>query len=189
MKLQAQGMMPFMVGDPEGFIDITPVDVVSEAIVHALFGPDEGKTISATSGVGAPRFAEFLTAQTHALNRARHSAGLARNSEPPIIDYESYCRRQRPMLKTVMSRHQQTMLRSVEFFIPYLCVPGPIPRPDSDPWFASPPHETYLGKGMAYWCERHKSLIAGKGYVGSDAVSQTGKTPDPAVMQLLPTVA
>jgi long-chain acyl-CoA synthetase len=66
----ARGLFPTVPADPEGHVDIVPVDIVADSLLELLRGPLRSGTFHVASGDGAPTGAAFATMAANAFDAA-----------------------------------------------------------------------------------------------------------------------
>lgn len=161
MKAYARGLLPFVAGNPNSYVDIVPVDLVAEAVVECLLSDAlVGETVWVASGQQAPGLERLILAIAEGVDAVRATVGLPPSTLPPIVPWETYLRLYRPLMESELRSHQQMLLEQLDVFLPYLALPAPLEAPANHIWIQAPDSETYLRAVTEFWCRSHPELIS-----------------------------
>lgn len=149
----AGGLVPFLVGDPRGHIDLVAIDTVVDAILKAvarqyrddsvvrvLAHPD-GLTLSQTVDIAVEE-----------INRFRAQHGVDPVEAPALISCRSYRQLYLPFMRARMGLVQRKMLEIGEQFHPYLSMQTGFATAPFEEVEHSPPTAGYYSNCIRYWC-------------------------------------
>lgn len=151
----AASSVPAIVANPDGYLDVVPVDDLASVIVGALGGPGGGEVLTVACGRAGPRVRTAIEVICKALNEWRGSRGVAALDVPPFLDPESWTRFFRPFSRDVLSRRQRLTLDHLDQFLPYLQLTEPFV-----PTHQVVDAEQAMPPSVRYWAEMHPRLAS-----------------------------
>jgi len=151
------GTIPAVVGSPEAYLDVVPVDAVAGVIADRVLeaGAGGGDVLTVAAGAAAPRVQEGLEAMVGALNRWREERSLPAIEQPPLVAPERWERFFLPFARTHLSPRQMRILDLLANFAPYLQIDEPL-RP-TDPVADA---AAAIAPAVRYWADTHPRLAA-----------------------------
>ncbi|HEX8742798.1 MAG TPA: SDR family oxidoreductase [Thermoleophilaceae bacterium] len=147
--------VPAVVGIPDGYFDVVPVDDVAAVVVAALDGSGAGEVLTPACGEAAPRVATAVELMCGALNEWREEQGVAPVDVPPFLAPESWRRFYRPFSDDVLSRRQLLTLDHLDNFLPYLELTEPF-----EPTHPVTNAEEAIAPSVRYWAEWNPRLAS-----------------------------
>jgi len=151
------GTIPAVVGTPDAFLDVVPVDAVAEVIVELALEEDAAGdgVVTVAAGAGAPRVQEGLRSMVTALNHWRSERSLPAIASPPVLAPERWERFFLPFARTHLSPRQLRILELLANFAPYLQITEPL-----QPTHPVPEAAAAIEPAVRYWAETHPRLAA-----------------------------
>ncbi|MEU1408313.1 SDR family oxidoreductase [Streptomyces sp. NPDC005728] len=121
------GVAAAVVGSPDGYAEIAPVDEVADAIVAAALGtpPDGPRTEIIAAGPGALRMTDLVDVIFEAVNRFRAENGVAPLAVAPMISTDSWNRFFLPLARQWLTPVQNETLRLLSMFQSYTSMTDP----------------------------------------------------------------
>ncbi|MFC4467423.1 SDR family oxidoreductase [Streptomyces xiangluensis] len=121
------GLAPALVGDPDGFIEISPVDQVAEVIVAAALGaPPAGQVVETiAAGEGCLRVSDMVAVITRTINEWRDERGIAPIPLAPVIPAVHWHGFFLPLSTPHLSDVQQRAVELLSMFESYTSIPAP----------------------------------------------------------------
>ncbi len=119
------GLAPAVVGDPDGFVEVAPVDEVAAAIVTCCLRPGRGRTEVVAAGGCCLSLRTYLLAFLDEVNDWRAGRGCDPVAFPPIIDTERWNRLHLPLVRKHLSPMQQRAVSLLEQFEAYTAMRAP----------------------------------------------------------------
>ncbi|MFF4543399.1 SDR family oxidoreductase [Streptomyces sp. NPDC001435] len=121
------GLAPALVGDPDGFIEISPVDQVAEVIVAAALGePPATPTVETiAAGEGCLRVSDMVAVITGTINDWRAERGIAPIPLAPVIPAAHWHGFYLPLMAPHLSDVQQRAVDLLSMFESYTSIPAP----------------------------------------------------------------
>ncbi|MBQ1026029.1 SDR family oxidoreductase [Micromonospora sp. C95] len=151
------GLAAVVVGDPEGYAEIAPVDQVADVIVEAALGtaPAHPVVEVVAGGEHSMRLATLVEVTCRELNawRARH--GAAPIAQPPLISRHRWHRFFLPLADQYLSPIQRSAVDLLGMFESYTSMRRPFTptRPVEDPL-------DVLVSSVRYWADAKPRLAA-----------------------------
>ncbi|MER6329612.1 SDR family oxidoreductase [Streptomyces sp. NPDC001034] len=131
------GLAAVVVGDPEGFAEISPVDEVADAVAGAALGapPRAPRTEIVAAGTRALRLSALIDVTCTALNAFRAAHGAPPIAHPPIIPPDTWTRFFLPLADRWLSPFQAEAVKLLAMFQSYTGMAAPFTptRPVRDP--------------------------------------------------------
>jgi nucleoside-diphosphate-sugar epimerase len=123
------GMLAAVVGDPDTYLDVVPVDEVCDAIMAAAVGPRpaETSTVYVSGGAGSPTLGDVFDISIATLNEWRARRGIGPLEQPPYLEPERWNRFLLPFARQYMSARQLRVVTLLEEFQRYMCTAEPLP--------------------------------------------------------------
>ncbi|MEV6960353.1 SDR family oxidoreductase [Streptomyces sp. NPDC051207] len=121
------GLAPALVGDPNGFIELAPVDQVAEVIVAAALGTPPAATAVETiaAGDGCLRVSDMVAVITRTINEWRAERGIAPIPLAPVIPAAHWHGFFLPLSTPHLSDVQQRAVELLSMFESYTSIPAP----------------------------------------------------------------
>ncbi|MFF9479510.1 SDR family oxidoreductase [Streptomyces sp. NPDC014733] len=131
------GLAAVVVGDPDGYAEISPLDEVADAIVAAALGPapDAPRTETLAAGAAALRLSDLVGISCATVNEVRTAHGAVPIAVPPTVSTDSWNRFFLPMARQWLSPVQQQAVDLLAMFQSYTSMTEPFSptRPVRDP--------------------------------------------------------
>ncbi|MGW1836070.1 SDR family oxidoreductase [Streptomyces sp. NPDC002067] len=131
------GLAAVVVGDPDGYAEISPLDEVADAIVAAALGPAPAapRTETLAAGPAALRLGSLVRIACDTVNAFRAAHGVAPVAVPPTVPTESWNRFFLPLARQWLSPVQQQAVDLLAMFQSYTSMAEPFTptRPVRDP--------------------------------------------------------
>ncbi len=163
LKAYARGLLPIVVGYPNALVDIVPIDVVVEAVLHATFGnAGKSKVVYAISGDQAPTVSEVVSRSISAVNQLRAANGLDSIQVVPCVPPERFARLFRPLIDDTLSAQEKRVLKLLSAFEPYFAVLEPMSPSDGSLVLTGPRFDDYFDKCLQFWCSKNENIVLGK---------------------------
>jgi nucleoside-diphosphate-sugar epimerase len=147
------GLAPLMVGQPDGYLELIPVDDVAAEIVKACLGarPDVSRVVILGRGNLAMSVATTMSVGCEAINnwRTRHDATSL--SLPPMITPDRWERFLLPFARSHLSARQLDVIEALSSFVPYLSIAAAL-RPTIVIEDVAAP----LRRSVYFWAERNR---------------------------------
>ncbi len=141
------GMAPVIVGDPAGYAEIAPVDLVARAVVAAAMSPDGHDPIEiVAAGDRCLRLGEVVEVIFGTVNAWRAGEGLPAVHPPPKIALDTWHRFFLPLARTHLSEVQLEAVQLMGMFEAYTSMARPF-RPT---WQVADPREV-IARSVEYW--------------------------------------
>ncbi len=121
------GLAAVVVGDPDGYAEIGPVDEVADAIVAAVCGapPTAPRTEVLSGGEQALRLHQLVDTTCAAVNDFRATHGVAPIERPPTVSTDSWNRFFLPLAEQWLSPVQRQAVRLLAMFQSYTSMSEP----------------------------------------------------------------
>jgi nucleoside-diphosphate-sugar epimerase len=114
------GMAPVIVGDPDGYAEIAPVDLVARAVIAAALAPGSADTIEVVAaGPRCLRLSEVAAILFGTVNGWRADRGLAPIDQPPMLPLDSWHRFFLPFARAHLSPVQCEAVQLMGMFEAY----------------------------------------------------------------------
>ncbi|MDG4807574.1 SDR family oxidoreductase [Micromonospora sp. WMMD1120] len=150
LQALVSGLAAVVVGSPDGYAEVAPVDQVAEAIVDAAVGaaPNDQRLEVVAAGAAALRLSEMVDIVCAELTGWRAERGLGPIQVPPLISTESWHRFFLPLAERHLSQVQHEAVRLLGMFESYTSMPAPFEptRPVADP-------RAVLVQSVRWWAE------------------------------------
>ena len=131
------GLAAVVVGDPDGFAEISPVDEVARAVADAALAAPPARTRVETVAAGSAslRLATLIDVTCAALNTCRAAHGVAPVARPPIVPADTWNRFFLPLAERYLSPFQNEAVKLLAMFQSYTSMAAPFTptRPVPDP--------------------------------------------------------
>ncbi|WP_405747037.1 SDR family oxidoreductase [Streptomyces sp. NBC_01525] len=131
------GLAAVVVGDPDGYAEISPLDEVADAIVAAALGPVPAAPHTETLAAGAAslRLSALVRISCDTLNAFRAAHGAGPIAVPPTVSTDSWNRFFLPLARQWLSPVQQQAVNLLAMFQSYTSMAEPFAptRPVRDP--------------------------------------------------------
>jgi nucleoside-diphosphate-sugar epimerase len=148
LQALVSGLAAVIVGDPDGYAEIVPVDQVAEVIVEAALGPaPSGQKIEVvTAGSRALRLHQMVAIIIDELNQWREPQGLDPIEAPPTLSFDRWHRFYLPLAREYLSPVQNEAVQLLGMFEAYTSMSSPFPptRQVVDP-------AAVLANSVRYW--------------------------------------
>lgn len=151
------GLAAVVVGEPDGYVEIAPVDQVAEVVVDAALGPPPAvptvETVAA--GTRSLRLAPMLSIIIGALNEWRVARGLMPINEPPLVTADRWHRFFLPLAEQHLSPIQHHAIQLLGMFEGYTSMARPFEptRRVADP-------ADVLWRSVRFWAETRQRSAA-----------------------------
>ncbi|MEU6260344.1 SDR family oxidoreductase [Streptomyces sp. NPDC047043] len=121
------GLAPALVGDPDGFIEISPVDQVAQVIVAAALGSPPAVQVVETiaGGERCLRVSDMVAVITRTINEWRAERGIAPIPLAPVIPTAHWHGFYLPLSTPHLSDVQQRAVDLLSMFESYTSIPAP----------------------------------------------------------------
>lgn len=158
IKAAMTGLAPLIVGEPDGYLELVPVDDVADQIVErALAPPPSGSQVVAIGrGTAAYSLRESLSIGGKAVNRWRRRHGAGELEYPQLVPTRQWERLFLPLVRTMLSERQRDALDGLSYFIPYLSITTPFRPTVVVDDIAAP-----LERALLFWAERNPRVALG----------------------------
>lgn len=167
-----KGLLPAIVGDPNGLIDMAPVDKVAEAIMECLFDDSRiGQTIEVVSGGSAIRVRQVLDTVVKTVNSFKEKFGEEPEILPEFVPPDRYFRAFRPLLSKAVSGHRMKYLNQLEAFVPYLNITTPF-QADASVYDSSSAALQNLEMSTIFWCTRNRNPLPAFAHGGTRLIRE-----------------
>jgi nucleoside-diphosphate-sugar epimerase len=137
LQALVSGLAAVIVGDPDGYAEIAPVDQVAEVIVDAALGsaPSGAKIETVTAGSRAMRLHQMVAVIIDVLNQWREPRGLNLIEAPPTVSFDRWHRFYLPLAREYLSPVQNEAVQLLGMFEAYTSMSSPFPptRQVTDP--------------------------------------------------------
>jgi nucleoside-diphosphate-sugar epimerase len=121
------GLAPAVVGDPDGYTEISPVDDVADVVAATVLGgpPAEPRTEVIAGGRQSLRLSEMIDTTCRTVNKFRAEHGVAPIGVPPIVSIDSWDRFFLPLSRNWLSPTQQQVVDLLGMFYSYTSMTVP----------------------------------------------------------------
>ncbi|MGY5128291.1 SDR family oxidoreductase [Streptomyces nigrescens] len=131
------GLAAVVVGDPDGYAEISPVDEVAEVIAAAALGPAPSapRTEVIAAGQDSLRLDDLVHITCDTLNAFRAEHGVEPIAKPPTVSTDSWNRFFLPLAEQWLTPVQQQAVKLLAMFQSYTSMSEPFQptRPVADP--------------------------------------------------------
>lgn len=149
------GTVPALVGVPDAYFDVVPVDDLASLIVELADDQEVcgGEVLTLAGGAGAPRVERAIKLMVEALNEWRVGEQASSLAVPPILEPERWNRFFLPFARDHLTARQLRTLELLGNFEPYLQMTAPL----------APTHvvghaEDAIAASVGHWAQRHRRL-------------------------------
>ncbi|WP_037909106.1 SDR family oxidoreductase [Actinacidiphila yeochonensis] len=121
------GLAAVVVGDPDGYAEISPVDDVAEAVAAAALAPPPAspRVEVVAGGGGSLRLSAMIGITCRTLNEVRARHGVAPVDQPPFVPTETWNRFYLPLAERYLSPFQHHAVRLLAMFQSYTSMSSP----------------------------------------------------------------
>lgn len=150
------GVMPAVVAEPNGLLDLVPVDDVAACVLEQCFAPlGDARQIVLGAGPRAPTVTTVMDAVYGALNTWRECHLVEHLRRVPLISPERWERFYRPFIDDCLPPTYRRAVEALEQFQPYMSILQPLPVTQhvfdvSDA----------LLRSVGFWADHHQRLAA-----------------------------
>ncbi|HEY7147284.1 MAG TPA: SDR family oxidoreductase [Streptosporangiaceae bacterium] len=148
LQALVSGLAAVIVGDPDGYAEIAPVDQVAEVIAAAAAGPARAgrRTEVIAAGPRCLRLHEMVDIILGELNQWRATQRLAPVQPPPTLSLDRWHRFYLPLAREYLSAVQNQTVQLLGMFEAYTSMPAPFAPtcPVQDP-------AAVLASSVRYW--------------------------------------
>ncbi|WP_040705504.1 SDR family oxidoreductase [Nocardia takedensis] len=152
LRGMASSVVPAVVGFPDSYFDVIPVDDLA-ALTAKVADSGPSGVLTLAGGASAMTFPEALTIMVDSLNRWRADRDIPAIEQPKIIDPERWERFMWPFAKQHMSPRQVRVLELLSQFHPYMVIRTPL-APDHVVRDMGEP----LSRSVSYWADANTPL-------------------------------
>ncbi|WP_239312938.1 MULTISPECIES: SDR family oxidoreductase [unclassified Frankia] len=152
------GLAAVVVGDPDGYAEISPVDEVADVIVDAALGapPTAPRTEVIAGGQGSLRLARLVDIACDTINTYRTTKGVEPIDRPPTVSTDSWNRFFLPLAEQWLSPAQQRAVKLLAMFQSYTSMSRPF-----EPTRQVRDSGEVMAASVWYWAEnRHRRALA-----------------------------
>jgi nucleoside-diphosphate-sugar epimerase len=151
------GLAAAVVGDPDGYAEIAPVDQVAEVVVAAAAGPPPGapRTEVIAAGPKSLRLRQLLDLVCGTLNEWRAARGIAPVEVPPFIPTRRWHRFFLPLAEEHLSPVQLEVVRLLGMFESYTSLADPF-----EPTQQVEDPAAVLVASVRWWADRKPRLAS-----------------------------
>lgn len=155
LRAYTAGLLVAVIGQPNGYVDVVPVDRLCAEIAGWALGITEPprKVVTVAGGHAAPRIGRGAEVICGALNRWRQANGSAPLDPLRIVSPSSWERFFLPFLRSEVSAARLASIEMLARFHPYLSIAEPLPAD-----LVITDVETALETSVGAWAERHRRL-------------------------------
>lgn len=164
------GLAAVVVGDPDGYAEISPLDEVADAIAAAALGPAPASPLTEIIAAGGAslRLSTLIEITCDTINAFRAGHGVAPIATPPMVSTDSWNRFFLPLAQQWLSPVQQQAVNLLAMFQSYTSMAEPFEptRPVRDPgevMAASVRHWAYSKPRQALATPSPWTLVAAQG--------------------------
>jgi nucleoside-diphosphate-sugar epimerase len=127
LQALVSGTAAVIVGDPDGYAEISPVDEVAGVVAAAALGtpPDEPVVQVISGGADSLRLTSLVSIACRTLNEIREANGVAPIDQPPFVSTEAWNRFFLPLADQYLSPFQQQAVRLLAMFQSYTSMTSP----------------------------------------------------------------
>lgn len=158
MQTLVSGLAAAVVGDPDGYAELAPVDQVAEVVRDAVTGPPptDPRTEVIAGGAHCLRLSELLDLVCGTLNEWRAERGITPIEAPPFIPTRRWHRFFLPLAEQHLSEVQLQVVQLLGMFESYTSLGKPFEptRPVTDPG-------AMLVRSVRWWAD-HKPRLAAR---------------------------
>ncbi|WP_345648051.1 SDR family oxidoreductase [Streptomyces tremellae] len=155
LQALVSGTAAVIVGDPEGYAEIGPVDQVAEVVARAALGEPPGEPVVRViaGGAGSLRLSSLVGIACGTLNEIRRAHGAAPIEQPPFVPVEAWNRFFLPLAEQYLSPFQRQAVRLLAMFQSYTSMAAPFEPTDRvrDPG-------AVFEAAVRYWAARRPRL-------------------------------
>ncbi|WP_067497431.1 SDR family oxidoreductase [Actinoplanes sp. TFC3] len=148
LQTLVSGLAAVVVGEPDGYAEIAPVDQVADAVVEAALGVPPAERVIETVAAGSHclQLTRMLDIILGSINEWRAGQGLDPVPRPPMLSADQWHRFYLPLVHEYLSPVQAEAVELLGMFEAYTSMPEPF-EPTS---VVSDPAEV-LRRSVAYW--------------------------------------
>lgn len=122
------GAMPAIVANPDGLVEIVPVDDVALCTLEQAIAPPDGRRVVVLGcGSTAPTVRAVVDATYASLNDWRQQNGADPVPQAPYVAPSRWARFHRPFIEDVLPDRYLRIITALEQFHPYLTIEEPMP--------------------------------------------------------------
>jgi len=156
LRAAMTGLAPLLIGEPEGYMELVPVDDLAGEIVKACLGgrPQDTRVVVLGRGSMAMSVATTMDIARATINSWRNRHGRDSLDAPAVMPLDRWERFLLPLARTHLSARQLSVIDALSFFVPYLSITTPL-RPTvliddvTDP----------LRGAVRFWAERNRAIV------------------------------
>lgn len=151
------GLAAAVVGEPGGFAEIAPVDLVATAVVNAVLErpAGAGTFVTLAAGKHCLQLSSMVELLCRELNAARARVGAPPIDVPPMVSLDSWQRFYLPLAEGYLSPMQHEAVRLLGMFESYTSMSSPF-RPDL---VVEDPSEVVI-RSVRHWAQARPRLLA-----------------------------
>lgn len=155
MRAVTSGMLAAVVGDPQTYLDVVPVDEVCDVIQRMALGPRpaDNEIVYVSGGTGSPTLGDVFDISIKTLNTWRAERDVPPLEQPPYLDPESWDRFLLPFARQYMSSRQLRVVTLLEEFQRYMCTAEPLPSS-----FPIKDITTAIERSVLWWAEAYPAV-------------------------------
>ncbi|SCL26643.1 Nucleoside-diphosphate-sugar epimerase [Micromonospora nigra] len=157
MQTLVSGLAAAVVGDPDGYAELAPVDQVAEVVVAAVLGvpPTGQRTEVIAGGTECLRLGDLLDIVCTTINQWRAERGISPIAAPPFIATRRWHRFFLPLAEQHLSPIQLQVVQLLGMFESYTSLGKPFEptRQVEDPG-------AVLARSVRWWADRKPRLAA-----------------------------
>ncbi|MGA5821234.1 SDR family oxidoreductase [Kitasatospora sp. NPDC094028] len=155
LQALVSGLAAVVVGDPDGYAEISPVDQVAEVLAAAALAepPPAPRTEVIAAGPSCLTLSALLDVICNTLNSCRAAHGIAPVERPPLVPAERWNRFFLPMADRHLSPFQAQAVKLLAMFQSYTSMTEPFTptHPVTDP-------ATVMATAVRHWAETKPRL-------------------------------
>jgi len=127
LQALVSGLAAVVVGAPEGYAEIAPVDQVAQAVVEAALGPPPAapQVETVAGGARSLQLGRMLTLVCTTINEWRSAQGLSPIDEPPMVSATRWHRFFLPLAERHLSPVQHQAVKLLGMFESYTSMTAP----------------------------------------------------------------
>ncbi|MFF5567058.1 SDR family oxidoreductase [Streptomyces sp. NPDC012623] len=155
LQALVSGLAAVVVGDPDGYAEISPVNDVAAAVTAAVLStpPATPRTEVIAGGLASLRLATLLDITCRTINECRAEAGVAPIARPPIVSGDSWDRFFLPLAEQYLSPFQSQAVKLLAMFQSYTSMNTPF----EPTWPVEAPGEV-MAASVRHWAARKPRL-------------------------------
>lgn len=157
LQTLVSGLAAAVVGTPDGYAEVAPVDQVADVIAQAVLAVPPSAPVTHTIAAGSQcmRLSTLLDITCATLNDWRAERGVPPIQQPPFIDTKRWHRFFLPLAKRELSEIQHHAVTLLGMFESYTSMPQPF-----EPTHQVHNPEELLVRSIRWWAERKPRLAA-----------------------------